>query len=81
MAIVGFYLWNCGCKCGEWGIVVEFGPKQTAAFWKACCFNVWFEWADVDELTEQNHRISPRAVLEELNIGLASVIEIVRGLA
>jgi hypothetical protein len=28
-----------------------------------------FEWTDVDELTEQNHQISPRAVLEELNIG------------
>jgi hypothetical protein len=35
---------------------------------------------EVNELTEQNHQISPKAVLEELNIGLASVIEIIRGL-
>jgi len=34
---------------------------------------------EVNELTDQNHQISPRAVLEELNIGLASVTEIIRG--
>jgi len=61
-------------------MVAEFGPEQTTAFWKVCCSNMWFEWAEVDEFTEQNHQIYPRVVLEELNIGLASVIEIIRHL-
>lgn len=41
---------------------------------------MWFEWVEVHELTKQNHQISPIAVLEELNISLASVIVIIRGL-
>lgn len=61
-------------------MVAEFGPEQTTVFWKACRSNMWFEWAVVYDFTEQNHQISLRAILEELNIGLASVIEIIRGL-